>query len=100
MLTCNFFRNEKIFGIRRIILSVFFLLGSIIFRMGLSFSVIVSYSLYISILVLLDWLVSDSIKNMKKYLFHVELIFRWKKISEKRFTDFFSIKTICYGSNQ
>jgi hypothetical protein len=54
MLTCNFFRNEKIFGIRRIILSVFFLLGSIIFRMGLSFSVIVSYSLYISILVLLD----------------------------------------------
>ena len=31
MLTCNFFRNGKIFGIRRIILSVFFLLGFIIF---------------------------------------------------------------------
>jgi hypothetical protein len=69
MLTCNFFRNEKIFGIRRIILSVFFLLGFIIFCMGSSFFVIVSYSFYISILVLLDWLVLDSIKKYEKVSF-------------------------------
>ena len=30
-LTCNFFRNGKIFGIKTIIPSIFFLLGFIIF---------------------------------------------------------------------
>jgi len=56
--------------------------------------------MYICILVL-DWLVLDLIKNIKKDLFNVELIFRWKKIKFKKGLQiFFSIKTICYDSNQ
>ena len=62
----NFFRNGKIFGIRRIILSVFSLLGFIIFC---NIKLFLLY-LYCRLLVL------DLIKNIKKYLFDVELIFR------------------------